>query len=238
MLPAGSRRRSLIPLLVTASLTLAAALAPPVSAQGGPPGNNGTVKIDRLAFDDHPNNEPHVGCTFEVDFYGFDLGDLWADVTFEAHPPTGHGVLLTDRVFIGHDDNSGGGSEAGLDAAADYDLTAALAAFTPHQNQGFHVKLTVNADGSHGADTKHKVFWVGPCAAPPVTPPGGGGGGGGGGVTPPRGGVLGGSPPVGILPDTSLSGGFAPLTLLAGAGVLGASILALVAVGRTRPRPR
>ncbi len=56
-------------------------------------------------MDNHPDNEPHVGCTFEVDFYGFDEGDLWAEVIFEAHPPTGHGVLLTDTVFIGEDDN-------------------------------------------------------------------------------------------------------------------------------------
>src|SRR4029453_11982527 len=49
---------------------------------GGPPGNNGTVKIDGVAFDDHPNNEPHVGCIFQVDFYGYDEGDLFADVTF------------------------------------------------------------------------------------------------------------------------------------------------------------
>ena len=26
--------------------------------------------------------------------------------------------------------------------------------------QGFHVKLTINAEGSQGADKKHKVFWV------------------------------------------------------------------------------
>ena len=37
---------------------------------------------------------------FEVDFYGFDEGDLWAEVIFEAHPPTGHGLLLADQVFI------------------------------------------------------------------------------------------------------------------------------------------
>ncbi len=37
-------------------------------AAPNPPGNNGTVKIDDVPFDDHPNNEPHVGCTFQVDF--------------------------------------------------------------------------------------------------------------------------------------------------------------------------
>jgi LPXTG-motif cell wall-anchored protein len=100
---------------------------------------------------------------FQVDFYGFDEGDLVADVTFESHPPTGpRRVLLTDEVFIGEDDNAGGGSQAGLDASATYTLD--FTGIQPHPNQGFHVKLTVHADGSHGADTKHKVFWVTDCA--------------------------------------------------------------------------
>lgn len=139
-----------------------------VTAAPNPPGNNGTIKIDREAFDDHPNNEPHVGCTFQVDFYGYDEGDLFADVTFRAHPPTGSGeVLLTDSVFIGEDDNSGGGSEAGLDASETYTLD--LSGFEPHPVQGFHVKLKINADGSRGADVKHKVFWVSGCDSPPPT---------------------------------------------------------------------
>jgi hypothetical protein len=84
------------------------------------------VKLDATPFDAAPDNEPHVGCTFQVDFYGYDQGDLDAQVTFEAHAPTqrpgGSQVLLTDSVFIGEDDNSGGGSEAGLDAKATYRL--------------------------------------------------------------------------------------------------------------------
>ena len=97
-----------------------------------------------------------------MDFYGYDEGDLDATVTFRAHPPTGSGqVLLTDAVFIGEDNNSGGGSQAGLDASETYTLD--LSGFTPHPQQGFHVKLTVNAEGSQGADKKHKVFWVQDC---------------------------------------------------------------------------
>jgi hypothetical protein len=134
-------------------------------AAPNPAGNNGTVKLDASPFDAAPDNEPHVGCTFQVDFYGYDQGDLYAQVTFEAHAPTlrpeDSQVLLTDRVFIGEDDNSGGGSEAGLDARATYRLD--LSGIAPHPEQGFHVKLTVHADGSQGADTKHKVFWVSGC---------------------------------------------------------------------------
>jgi LPXTG-motif cell wall-anchored protein len=143
----------------------------PGQASADPPGNNGTVKIDGEEFDDHPDNEPHVGCIFQVDWYGFDEGeDLFSHVTFEVHPPTGKPeVILEDEVFIGEDDNSGGGSEAGLDASETYDLSALLQGFEPHPNQGWHVKLTVNNDGSQGADVKHKVFWVSGCETPPTT---------------------------------------------------------------------
>ena len=70
-------------------------------------------------------------------------------------------VLLTDTVFIGEDDNSGGGSEAGLDASETYTLD--FTGIEPHPNQGFHVKLTINAEGSQGADVKYKVFWTAGC---------------------------------------------------------------------------
>jgi hypothetical protein len=140
------------------------------SSTPNPPGNNGTIKVDDVPFDDHPDNEPHVGCIFQVDFYGFDDGDLVADVSFEVHPPTGNPeVILTDVVSIGEDDNSGGGSEAGLDASVTYDLSAALQGFEPHPQQGWHVELTIHADGAQGADVKHEVFWVSGCETPPTT---------------------------------------------------------------------
>ena len=158
-------------IVITTVLLAGMAVGQLASAGPNPPGNNGTVKIDDVAFDDHPNNEPHVGCVFQVDFYGYDQGDLNATVTFQAHPPTQRTgddqVLLTDTVFIGEDDNSGGGSQAGLDASETYTLD--FTGITPHPVQGFHVKLTVNAEGSQGADVKHKVFWVTGCAPAPTT---------------------------------------------------------------------
>jgi hypothetical protein len=162
------RRSKPLLLAIAMGLLVAASLAGLASAAPNPPGNNGTIKIDDTPFDDHPNNEPHVGCVFQVDFYGYDEGDLDAQVTFEAHPPTGPvQVLLTDTVFIGEDDNSGGGSEAGLDASETYTLD--FTGIEPHPNQGFHVKLTINAEGSQGADVKHKVFWVTGCVPAPTT---------------------------------------------------------------------
>jgi hypothetical protein len=168
-----ARRSSKLVVLVVVVLLVAGAplLVGLASAAPNPAGDNGTIKIDDLPFDDLPNNEPHVGCSFQVDFYGFDKGDLNADVTFEAHPPTlrpgDDQVLLADTVFIGEDNNSGGGSEAGLDASVTYTLD--LTGIDPHPEQGVHVKLTIHADGAQGADTKYKVFWVTGCETPPTT---------------------------------------------------------------------
>jgi hypothetical protein len=154
-----------VAVFLTAMVTFLAGLA---SAGPNPPGNNGTIKLDDTPFDDAPDNEPHLGCVFQVDFYGYDQGDLDATVSFAAHPPTGPvQVLLTDTVFIGEDDNSGGGSQAGLDASETYTLD--FTGITPHPVQGFHVKVTINAEGSQGADVKHKVFWVTGCAPAPTT---------------------------------------------------------------------
>jgi len=135
--------------------------AMPGLALADPPGNNGTVKIDGVDFDTHPNNQPHVGCIFQVDFYGYDEGDLEADYTFELVPPTADGST-GGTVAIG-EDAAGGGTD--LDAEVTVDLSSLInsSGVDPHPIQGYHVKLTVNAEGSQGADVKHKVFWVEGC---------------------------------------------------------------------------
>jgi hypothetical protein len=140
----------------------------------GPPGNNGTVKIDGTPWDDHPNNEPHVGCTFQVDFYGYDEGDLEAAYQLELWAPTGHGTLDSGTVAIG-EDAAGGGTD--LDASVTIDLEDALTSSgqDAHPQQGWHVRLTVHAEGSIGADVKHKMFWVdcataGGSPSPTVSP--------------------------------------------------------------------
>jgi hypothetical protein len=224
-----------LPIALVALLALAA----PAAAQN-PPGNNGTVKIDAQPFDNHPDNQPHVGCNFEVDFYGFD-SDAIANVIFELHPPTAADQTLTvtegeSQVPLGGTDNQGGGSEAGLDASEEYTLSFTGA---PHAQQGYHVKLTIHAPGMQGADVKHKVFWVTGCEAQlPPPPPGGNGGGGqqGGGQQasqPPRQGTQAGAgAPVTRVPDTAADstaeGGtltlFAALVLVSGAGIYAAGI--------------
>lgn len=226
--------------LVSVPLALAAllALAAPAAA-ANPPGNNGTIKIDALAFDDHPDNEPHVGCNFQVDFYGFDEDESYfADVIFELHPPTAADQTMSVSTgnlhpFIGDDDNGGGGSEAGLDASQAYTLSFTGA---PHPHQGYHVKLTIHAPGSQGADVKHKVFWVTDCGGQlpgnPSSPPGGGGGGVG--VQPPvrAGTQAGAGAPVTRVPDTALDSAadvgasalMAAVVLIGGCGVYAASL--------------
>jgi hypothetical protein len=162
-----TRFRRGVGLVTLAALATSLILVAPVSAK--PAGNNGTVKIDGEPFDSHPDNEPHVGCTFQVDFYGFDAGDLYAHVTFEGQPPSGRATLLEHDVFIGEDDHAGGGSQAGLDASVTYELD--VSSLTEHPVQGYHVRLTIEADGSRGADTKHKTFWVTGCEPPCEDPP-------------------------------------------------------------------
>ncbi len=133
-----------------------------------PPGNNGTVKIDNLPFDDAPDNEPHDGCVFQVDFYGFDKGDI-AEVTFTAHPPTsdvsGPGQIIEQDsdIDVGGD-AAGGGTD--LDGSETYSLDFSDTTIEPSANQGFHVKLTVTVTSPNSVTPvfkKHKVFWVQPC---------------------------------------------------------------------------
>ena len=147
-------------------------------AGGDPAGNNGTVKITPHGeVDGIPQNTPHVGCDFDIEWYGFDEGaDIISTVTFEAWSPTRGQLEVTQgdlQVFVGGDPASGAGTDSGFDGEEHY--TLAFPDIEPHPKQGYHVKLTIHTPGSQGADTKHKVFWVAECeesVTPPVTPPG------------------------------------------------------------------
>jgi hypothetical protein len=156
-------------LLASQALTLVAA---------DPPGSNGTITVDGLPFDWHPDTEPHVGCDVQVDFAGFDAADAVARVSFAAQPPSGTTSLLPDdEVPIGGDP-AGGATD--LDAERSYRLD--LSGLLEHPTQGYHVKLTISVPSPKG-DTKSKVFWVQGCAPTPSdgegTDPDGGDGRGG-----------------------------------------------------------
>lgn len=109
-----------------------------------PPGNNGTVKVNGTDLDDGNGNQPHQGCDFQIQFFGYDMGDLEASWSLDEHP--GGATLVFGTVLIGGDE-AGGAND--LDGTVDITLTSSA-----------HVKLTVHAEGSHGADVKHKTFWV------------------------------------------------------------------------------
>lgn len=135
-----------------------------VAAEGpvmDPPGNNGTIKIAETSVEGEEEsnaNDPHiVGCSLNVKFYGYDKGARTATVTFESHAPT-PGTLVSplgaQPVAF-----TGGGPGDQLDHTATYTLN-----FTGEPaEQGYHVKVTVNADGSQGSDKKSKVIWVEGC---------------------------------------------------------------------------
>jgi hypothetical protein len=146
----------------------AAAGAQSTSAGGDqPPGNNGTIKIHRTDTDqtDHAN-EPHVGCEFNVEFFGFDGYANSSEMSFSLWSPTqpDEPVLYTRHVDLTVDNRVNG-------AEWDHEesFTAAQIIGTndvePQAQQGYHVKLTVETDDSapQGATVKHKVFWMQPC---------------------------------------------------------------------------
>jgi hypothetical protein len=140
--------------------------------QGDPPGNNGTVKLANFDAPNgpghssgngnvemHPSNDPHLPCDFSVEWFGFDSG-VTSEVTFEQHAPTRSERWHHDSVALDNDSHGGGGSTAGYDGVANYNLDFEG---DPHPKHGYHVKLTTETPYSQGSDRKHKVFWVEPC---------------------------------------------------------------------------
>ena len=156
------RRRSVA--AVVAAVAALALVATAAFGAGNPPGANGVVKIDGVPFDSHPDNQPHVGCVFQVDFYNFDKGNYNAKVQFDIHPPSGKDrVIRRDTVFVG-EDVAGGGTD--VDAQRTYDLNMDVFARERHK-QGFHIKLDVQAPGANGKIAKKsKVFWARDCIDP------------------------------------------------------------------------
>ncbi|WP_374454049.1 hypothetical protein [Nocardioides sp.] len=169
MSPHRPRRALGTPRLAAAALMCLAASAGAAPAGAAPGGNNGSVKIAQLDDGDRaPDNTPHVGCSFAVEWYGYDAGaDVVSTVTFAEQDPTqGVGLVVAgpSQVFVGEDRATGAGTSTGLDGRETYTLS-----FTgdPHPQQGFHVRVTVATPRSHGSDTKTKVFWVQDCEETP-----------------------------------------------------------------------
>ena len=151
---------------LAALICLGTVTAAPLAATAGPQGNNGTVKVAPYGdIDSIPNNHPHVGCTFQLEWYGFDA-NVTSTVLFEEQAPTtGVGMTVAGDTTVQLDNDPGAGAgNDGIDGSQAYTLS-----FTgsPHPQQGYHVKLTINTPESNGATVKHKVFWVQGCDVPP-----------------------------------------------------------------------
>ena len=178
------RRGALAPMVLAgvAGLCVTITAAPAVASAGGhndngassasqqarndgPPGSNGTIKIDEVPVDDGMDNDAHVGCTMAVKFFGFDGGAESARMVFSGKPPTGGGTLLDTTSSWTAPARTAGND---LDQTVQVDLTSALSSLTP-ATQGYHVALTVDVTEPNGRTvTKHKVFWVGPCSPAPA----------------------------------------------------------------------
>lgn len=180
--PGGTARNGAVKLVQSVLVVVAMALAvlvlvptagPAHASKDDPKGNNGTVKVAELGdMDDPPDNDPHVGCTFTLEWYGFDQGsDIISEVEWEMQEPTGDvvlGVSGPKKVFVGGDPATGAGTATGLDGREVYTLSFKG---KPHPVQGYHVKLKVATPGSKGSDGKSKVFWVKGCDVPPPAAP-------------------------------------------------------------------
>jgi len=147
---------------ITAPLVAGWMTAPALATSQAPPGNNGTIKVDGMPFDDGHDEDSHVGCQFRIELFGYDAGTNTADVVFDAHPPTGDQTLLTDHFAFTDNRDHGG---ATFDTAKTYDLSAAIAGLGARK-QGFHVALSVSVDGQNA---KHKVFWIQGCGQSSAT---------------------------------------------------------------------
>lgn len=199
----GGRRRAGFALVLAGMFALAGAITTPVAAEqpvdpgnsgnapgqtgDKPAGNNGVLKVDGIDVDEpgggpegapgrsHRDNEPHVSCQFNLDWYGFEQGAGTSDVSFELWGPNkGYELTPSPAASVGGDAQ---GNADDQDATQQYDLSAALAAAKadgaePNEQQGFLVKVTVETPGlSQGADVKHKVFWIEDDCGDPNRPP-------------------------------------------------------------------
>src|SRR5690349_1266005 len=120
-------------------LTAGAAAAAPA-----PKGDNGTVKVAG-ADADAKGNDPHLPCTFKVEWIGFDKSAGSAHVSFALQAPTAAGRTMTVQGPSSLTVNG--------DASATYTL-----GFTgdPQQNQGYHVRMDIDTAGAG----KSKVVWI------------------------------------------------------------------------------
>jgi hypothetical protein len=125
-----------------------------------PSGNKGSVKVRSHGAEPHPpRNEPRVDCIFDVLFYGF--ASSGATATIATHAPTSPtGTQVGDAQSVTWEPAQRQGNEY-IDRVT-FDLRGIVDSgdFTHHEQQGYHLKLTVENHDRENGDVKHKVFWV------------------------------------------------------------------------------
>ena len=146
--------------LSASSMVLLLVMVVGFASNPGIAANPGTVKIDGVPFDLVEDNEPHPGCIFKLQFFGFPEGTA-ARYQFAVYPPTsntnGPGTLIAPPGVVDLTLPAPGDRKLNLNTGK-INLRDGLTAagVTAHPIQGFHVKLTVTTPGGH----KYKVFWV------------------------------------------------------------------------------
>ncbi|MET7802909.1 LPXTG cell wall anchor domain-containing protein [Micromonospora chersina] len=157
-------RAALTAAAATALLGLAAAPAWATGNSHNPKGDNGTVKIDGVEFTDKVDNEPHVTCEFELEFFNFDQ-DQKANITLWAQAPSATPkdkvVWSKSNVLLSTDPASGAENdhdEVVKLSSKDLDLSGLTL-----KEKGYHIKLDVDLTDGKSSDAKHKVFWLTPC---------------------------------------------------------------------------
>lgn len=190
-------RRRTSPLTIALTLALAASLAgfvapvgagakghEPAATAGGdaPAGNNGTIKIDEFVMEGGNRNRPHVNCALSVSFFGYDSGTQSATITLTPWAPTRGGAPLRLTTTWTTATRTGGNQFNKNVPISGAQVSRAFQGVTPAK-QGFHARIDVTVTGSQGADGKHKMVWISPCAGSgsttttsvtSTTPPGGG----------------------------------------------------------------
>jgi hypothetical protein len=147
--------------------------------------NNGTIKMDGVAFDAHPDNEPHLPCKFEVDAYNYAADIESLHVLIDTQPLTTikGSSSLTNPVFRGvidlDQDPATGADELGLDGSLEIDLTSILPELKNNDGStdSYKFKITVGQEFKKDSTTelaanssKFKVFWVDDCVQTPQPP--------------------------------------------------------------------
>ncbi|MCU1487466.1 MAG: hypothetical protein JWN67_4212 [Actinomycetia bacterium] len=129
-----------------------------------PAGNNGHIKIDDFVMQGGNRNRPHQTCGLSVSFFGYDTGTQSASITLTPWKPTAGGTPLTLQTSWHVDSRTSGNQFDKNVPISGAQVAEAFQGVTP-KKQGFHARIDVHVTGSQGADGKHKMVWIKPCAS-------------------------------------------------------------------------